>query len=341
MTVGHAILIARLKPADQERCIAVDTGRSSFNHQLEGLWQFHSGKLALDEEKAKPGKYDDVKAVSVRELEDWIRDHIRFDVAHMAKAVPLVFEQTAAVVKEAAEQPGRGKKVIPITFSYRVADDARDENERTYGSESWKLADGTKKSKICDHSVLGLVVAGDHQGDSFRVCVARDKCLVHFGDVVRARQKAEKQREAGKGTQAAKTEKKAEDREETKWARENREREAKGKAWKAIKPEACRLIREHLAGVKFSVRLVEIAFAQGGELSTLRDIKEEFGITLTPKTAALVLALGTVNTWDIDEFTSTAKDWKFDVKPVLALMAAQLKPSTDATGKKTKKGKAA
>lgn len=210
MTVGHAILIARLKPEDQERVIRLDHGRNDSGAQRAGLWQSQGGDLLEDDDdadaKAPRSEYDGVKAVSIRELDSWIRDHVRFDVEHMAKAVPFQFEATAERVKEAAAQPGRGKKLISITHEYRVAEDARDEKDRTYGSQSWERADGQFKSKTCEHSVLGVVVAGEGYGDTFQVCVARDKCRVHFGDVIKAKEKAQKQRESGDGKKAAKTE---------------------------------------------------------------------------------------------------------------------------------------
>ena len=205
MAVGHAILLARLKPEHQTRAITVDGNRMRVGTH-DGLWRDDHG-LDFDEDDPahkgkKPGKYDGLKACSVRELEAWIQRHVRFDVDHAAKAQPLVFEETAAKVAAAAAQPGRGRKVIAITHEYRVADDARDENERTYGSESWQRADGQEKSKTCDHSVLGVVAAGTGYGDTLEVCVARDKCRVHFGDVIRKKEKTATLRESGKGTQA-------------------------------------------------------------------------------------------------------------------------------------------
>jgi ParB/RepB/Spo0J family partition protein len=236
MAIGHAILIARLKPADQQRAIDIDGDRNGYHSQSDGLWQFDDARLlddAAEEKAAKKDKYHGLKAVSIRELESWIREHIRFDVAHAAKAVPLVFEPVAAAVATAAEQPGRGKKVIPITFSHRVADDARDENERTYGSESWERADGQGKSKTCEHSVLGVVVAGaEHYGETFTVCVARDKCLVHFGQVIREKAKNAKARESGKPGAAAR-QRQADERREQK---ERQQREQKDARWKVFRP---------------------------------------------------------------------------------------------------------
>lgn len=239
MTVGHAILIARLKPEDQQRAVEFDDDRST-QYRGVGLWRTDNGfdfdEDAPENKGKKPGKYDGLKACSVRELEAWIRNHVRFDVAHAAQAQPLTFETTAAEVEAAAAQPGRGKKVIAITHEYRVADDARDEGERTYGSQSWKRADGEAKSKTCDHSVLGVVVAGERQGSTLQVCIARDKCIVHFADVVRAKKKAEELRDQGKGKQAAKVEKKQQESSDAKWRREQAERDALSKAWAKLQP---------------------------------------------------------------------------------------------------------
>jgi len=230
IAVGHAILIARQKPADQQRIIAVDDGKG-FRKDHGGLWQDTSAHLPDD--GRKPGKYDDVKAVSVRELERWIADHIRFDVTHAAKAVPLEFEATAAVVDQAAAQPGRGKKVIPITFSYHVQEDARDPNERTYGRQSWERADGFYKSKTCEYSALGVVVAGsEHYGKTFQVCINRDKCRVHFGAVIKQREKNQQLRATGKPKKAAANEE-ATRKREAQALEIQRTKEAR---WKALKP---------------------------------------------------------------------------------------------------------
>jgi ParB/RepB/Spo0J family partition protein len=53
ITAGHAILIARLKPADQKRVISVTNG---------GLFQHHNG-LDFDEAAEKPGPFDQQQAV--------------------------------------------------------------------------------------------------------------------------------------------------------------------------------------------------------------------------------------------------------------------------------------
>lgn len=225
MTVGHAILIARQTPANQTRIInpAAD---ALFTPVIHGL-QFDGDR----DPKEKPGKYDDVKPVSVRELEAWIARHIRFDVAHAAKAQPLQFETTADVIEQAQAQPGRGKKVIAITHEYRVADDARDDAERTYGGQFWERADGQAKSKTCEHSLLGVVVAGPGYGETLQVCVARDRCRVHFGQVLAAREKA-----AAKPRRAAKRADIEADIETARQQREEADRQEKARQWNAFLP---------------------------------------------------------------------------------------------------------
>ena len=240
MTVGHAILIARQKPDNQKRII--DPHNDALFEALQHGLEFDG----RPDPQEKPGKYDDVKAVSVRELEAWIARHIRFDVEHAAKAVPLQFETTAARVQEAAAQPGRGKKVVSITFDHMPADDARDPHERTYGIKSWRRADGTKKtqptgyygdkfvdSPTCDHSVLGVVAVGDdHYGETFLVCVARDRCRVHWGKEIAEREKNAKARQSGKPGAAARQLEAQRKRDE----RERTQREARERRWKEFRP---------------------------------------------------------------------------------------------------------
>lgn len=226
ITTGHAILIARQKPEDQTRIIKVDKDVNRYGSgSRDGLWRVDFGFDYDEQDKAKKAdKYAGLKPCSVRELEAYIHDHIRFDVEHAAKAQPFEFDQLPARVSEAEAKPGRGKKVVAITHSYRVADDARDESDRTYGSESWERADGQEKSKTCEHAVLGVVAAGDGYGQAFEVCVARDTCRVHWGTVIRDKEKAAKARESGKVATAEKREQAAEKREAARRAEEEQKR---------------------------------------------------------------------------------------------------------------------
>lgn len=240
MTVNHAIPIARLTPKQQEKVIDANSG-GLFSYDVG--FNFEAG----DDEAEKKDPWRFVKARSVRELNSWIAHHIRFDAKKAAVAAPLLFEQVAEAVTTAEKLPGRGKKVIPITFDWHVHDDAKDGDERTYGTNSWRLADGSKgttsdaygkkalDSPTCDHSVLGLVVAGPNYGKAYQVCVAREKCEVHFGDVIKQKKKREQEKVAA-GNGHAKTAKTAAPKEGTyeRQERERREERQRAEAFYAV-----------------------------------------------------------------------------------------------------------
>ena len=238
MAIGHAILIARLKPAEQERVIAFND-ESSTQYRHQGLWRADHGLAFEDGNGAKKGKYDGLKPCSVRELEAWIADHIRFDVEHAAQAQPLQFASLADQVVERHAQPGRGKKVVAITLDHHVGADARDGEERTYGSAAWKFADGQEHTQLfsrktytaptCEHSVLGVVVAGARRGDSFEVCIARDKCQVHWKKEIAERAKSATARASGKESATAK----AAARREQKAEEQRRQRDQRWKHFSA------------------------------------------------------------------------------------------------------------
>ena len=176
ITAGHAILLARLKPEEQTRAIDPDKG---------GLLEHES---VLTDPDGRGLIKDPTKAVSVRELEGWIDQHVRFD----AKATdPMVFPETAATLATVQEQ---SEKIAKITYNYHVQDEARDPKERTFGPMSWHRADGQKKSKICAYSVTGVIVVGPGRGEAFKVCTNKDKCDTHWGP-----EKRDRARKAARG----------------------------------------------------------------------------------------------------------------------------------------------
>jgi ParB-like chromosome segregation protein Spo0J len=336
-TVGHAILLSRLKPEDQTRAIDPD-GASLFNRS-RGLWAIDGAAEEATNAKAPLAKYAEVKPVSVREFEVWIREHIRFDVAHAAQAQPFEFEQTARDVEHATALPGRGKKVVAITHDYRVSDDARTD-ERTYGKEAWRRADGREKSKTCDHSVLGVVVAGEGQGTTLQVCVARDRCKVHFAQVVAAKEKAAKLRETGQGKKAAKVEKKAEESYDAKWRREQAERAAKRKAWDNLH---ALVIADALAQVKgkpltaAAVKLLDEADYWGIPRTLEKHLGKSWFKSPTAETW-WVLVIADENTDSFDEYiTEIARPVGLNLKRLEAIrekhQPAAAAPATK-TGKK-------
>lgn len=213
---GHAILLARLTHEQQDQVI----GTKEADYGNGGLFQPELdlyGAEDADDDGTQP-----VKAVSVRELEHYIKRHIRFNAT---KADSFLFPETVEKVIEATE--GK-KKIIEITREYLASDAVRgvDRQTRVYGEQAWKRADGKEGSKVCDRSVLGVIASGPGQGEAFQVCINKDRCLIHWGDVIKAREK----RASATPEQRAKSDNKDEERE-TKAQREYAERERKREIW--------------------------------------------------------------------------------------------------------------
>jgi len=207
ITPGHGILLARLNKEDQKRALIPDDtyrgGGMLERERIDGSYFAHrEPELDLQDPK---------KARSVRELAQWIDRNVRFVPGQSVAQADLAFDMpdTARLLGEAKTNK---LKVVKITREYRVPDEARDEKERTYGTNGWKRADGepedsdswdphrkTQQSKTCDHSVVGLVVAGPGRGEAFRVCVNKDRCPVHWAEEMKARAKRAKARERATG----------------------------------------------------------------------------------------------------------------------------------------------
>lgn len=195
-SLGHAILLARQGASIQERLVDDTDGGG-------GLWRRDHGHATLDLPKPddEQGDYGGLRPVSVRELQQWIDTYVRFDVEDAA--VPQLFPSTAATL---AQADALKEKVVEITNNYHVHPDAKDEEGgRTFGPTSWKRADGqpftdngTRRetpSPTCEYSIIGLVAVGEGRGETFRVCVDKKRCTVHWGDEIRARNKRERERD--------------------------------------------------------------------------------------------------------------------------------------------------
>ncbi len=159
ITAGHAILLARLQPADQVRAIDPDDG-GLFIYDLQ------DDDPVPGDDQAPPPKI----AVSVREFDAWIERHVRLDLSR-----PMASDEFPAVAR-AQEMASR---VVSITLQpfldARQEDGAAAAGDRILTSGEWKRADEV----TCEHSLLGVVVIGRDKGATFPVCVTRG-CKVHW-----------------------------------------------------------------------------------------------------------------------------------------------------------------
>ncbi|MEO8277424.1 MAG: ParB/RepB/Spo0J family partition protein [Thermoanaerobaculia bacterium] len=207
MDAGHAVELARLKPADQERAIE------------DGLFQDEQLEIIHREESFEVENSDPhygLKSRTVVELRAWINRHVRLE----AEPDPMLFPETAANLARAKEEAA---KVVSIAYDFHVVPEAKD-GTRIFGPQSWTRADGEEGSKTCALSAIGVVVAGFGRGQSFLVCTNKQKCLVHWGKEIRARQAREKGVATSKGTGEARANK-AQEEYEAKRKREDDERQ--------------------------------------------------------------------------------------------------------------------
>lgn len=204
LTAAHGALLARLSDNDQHRAL----GSVSRNGSEGGVWEAERVNPEYFPENPELGLEDRRKPRTVRELRQWIDRNVRFEPEKVDQA-DLAFDlpETAAQLEEASTNR---LKVVKITYEFRVPDAARADKERTYGNKTWKRADGEpelfnewgsrvekpKPSKTCDHSVVGLVVAGPGRGEAFRVCIAKEKCKVHWAKEMKAKAKRSEERAA-------------------------------------------------------------------------------------------------------------------------------------------------
>jgi len=194
MSAGHAILLARLTPEQQG--LAIGKGEEDDRYHTGLFVGEGAGDDLFEEDKPRPkgplAPYEDMKPVSVRELDHWIAEHVRFDPK---KADPFLFP---AVVTAVTEAP---KALVPITHNSDVQDEARDGKVRTYGPASWK--DATKKA--CPYTQGAVIVVGEGRGDVLQVCLSshRDQCATHWAKEKKAAAARRKQMARGGSTRRA------------------------------------------------------------------------------------------------------------------------------------------
>jgi ParB/RepB/Spo0J family partition protein len=233
-TAGHAVILARLKPADQERAM---------NLRARALFDDEDLLFTPDEEdELGPADQEPRKARSVRELQGWVDEHVKLEATEVL-AEPMLFPETAITLDDATELR---EKVVRITHDTMTPEAAKDGPKVILG-RSWKRADGKAGSKQCDRSVIGIIVIGAGRGEALRVCVDKKGCSLHWGDLIKARKKTERA-----VTKAAAT---GEDRETirrkaaaTVEAVRKAERERWEKAWPTLLEAFAAIIKKAPAG---------------------------------------------------------------------------------------------
>lgn len=317
-TAGHAILLARLSPQDQERVMDLDTG---------GLWS--EQKLLYHPERDDES---DVlwKPVSVRELEAWIDKNVRFQAV---APDPMLFPETAEVLNRAHEE---AEKVVHITHDDHVVPEAKEEGKRTYGPASWKRADGTEKNKSCPHAVTGVIVVGPGRGEAFKVCVDKKRCAAHWGSERRAAERG--QAAATKGGATGEDRYAIQRRKEQEQAeRDKAERDRWQKASKPILEALAAAVKKAPAGAKGELAEIVIKACESWT-ERVRTAERFLGRGSSAEDAVrfgafLILARKAGDWYAPKDFPKVAKALGIDVKKIVDQAAPVEKPAAAAPAK--------
>ncbi len=213
IAIGHAIILARLRPADQVRAMDVAGG---------GLWEDERTLFDPDDDDANDQAH--YKARTARELQAWVDRHVKLEAADLDPMLFLESTEALAAAKEAKE------KIVRVTHEQITPDEAK-KGPRPILGRSWKRADGQRGSKTCEHSVLGSIVIGVGRGQVLQVCIDKKRCTVHWGDDIKARKKREREVQQAGGT--------GEDREALRRKKEDEDlarRAAEAKRWNQARP---------------------------------------------------------------------------------------------------------
>lgn len=337
ITAGHAILLARLSPADQTRVI----GSKDDDYADGGLFT-HQRNLRFTPEEEDDDAEDDplaqLKAVSVRELQAYIDEHVKFDRNSVDQ---LLFPETAEMLKvtSAERHPDRmlpPKKVVQITHEACVNPDAKEGNtERIYCYTSWARADGKHGSKTCDRQVIGVIVAGPGRGQAFEVCTDKQKCTVHWGEEIKERNQRQKSASAGSTTSGKTAADKKHEQQQRKEAEEQAHRQIENERWEKAIPA----MLTALAGA-----VKKAPTKAGGLLGSV--IFEVLDRNCDSKAAAKYIPRGTsaddlirhcafmilmdeaTSYYALEEFPARLKAFGLDVKKLLGPMPVALKDCT-------------
>jgi ParB/RepB/Spo0J family partition protein len=334
---GHAIHLARLTPSEQAKVI----GTKDNEYADGGLFKPEHRLFLPDEDQ---GDEPHVKSVSVRELQAWIDEHVRFT----GKSVdPMLFPETAAQITKATEMK---RKIIEITHEYLAPNDVRHADKaKVFGERAWTRADGHEESQVCDYAALGVIASGPGRGQAFDVCVRKDKCLVHWGKEIRAREKRAKELEKG-GSAATKAQGMYQ-KEEEKRKREHEQFKARDERWQKARPKILEAVAAAVkkAPTKATGLLGKIILEhtkptswdchRAGQSTAYLPLGKTAD-DLIRSAAFNILMQEAVGYQAMEHFPKLAKAFGVDTKKILDEMAP-VKPEVHTSAVKGKKGKAA
>jgi ParB/RepB/Spo0J family partition protein len=187
ITAGHADLIMRLRPEDQELALsacfvaALDFGENvELQDMRDGTALYEAQPLTDD----LPGKVRShqkpvQRLLSVRELDNWIKGNVRLNVApgsDETRFFPEIREALTPKPIAGAESVKGTPTLLQVVDSYDYELPKGDKGPAPLTLEHWKLVEGKKK---CAYAQRAVVVLGKRRGQILDVCAAR-ACKEHW-----------------------------------------------------------------------------------------------------------------------------------------------------------------
>lgn len=180
ITAGHAILIARLQPKDQEEALKFST--RGFNSSVRNLADWIDDNIHMDLHAA-PFKKDDAQLVAKAGPCTTCPKRTGFapalfpDIAKKDTCTDRACFQAkraAFVAGRKAELAEQGEKPVELSEEYyRAAKGA-------LAKDHW-IEVGNRFNKVCEHTRAGIIVEGDDLGRVLKVCTEPRKCRTHRG----------------------------------------------------------------------------------------------------------------------------------------------------------------
>lgn len=328
ISAGHAILLARLNHEQQAAAIGDPDGddRRGGGGLFEGEHSLFTDEEDEAREKAKKkdplAAFDGLKAKSVRELDAWIAEHIRFDAK---KADPFLFPEVVTAVKDTP------KDLVPITRNHFVQEEARDGKVRTYGPASWKEA-----TKPCDFARAGIIVVGPGRGDILQVCLSsnRDRCAIHWSKEKAAAAQRAKSGAKAQGSRSQPT--------PDPWEQERRLREALQARYKVAAPAIFTALAAAVdkASLEKVGRVVIGSCTGGGSgllVKTADFHKAEKSAESMLRHAAFSLLVANAPIYSVEQdLPKIGKEWGVDVAAIIEREAPKPKVEKPKAEKKAK-----
>lgn len=256
---------------------------------------------------------------SINTLDRWIRERTKVDVAGDTENKQLVLEQLTdddvTALSAAADEPGEivgALEQLSATHNYNFDRAAAKAMGVLHASQWHEIAND---KDACDQAKKGVIVhGGDLRVVSF--CRKSKKCTKHWPV-------AEKPTRAAAGDSTGPSEKPY-------WEIERERRDAEAKAWGELREALRPLVVAHVKNAKFNAALVRIALDE----HKVSVIRREYGVELTDKTAAQVMALAGLQDWDRANFIASAKEIGFSLTKAEQQIKAAAKAKEKAAAKK-------